>query len=481
MKKIVLNKIVITGIMICLGLNETFGQQRADSLMHYLDIAEKNNPAVLQKFTEYKAALQKVPQAGSLPDPELNVGVFLKPMELLGGSQVADIKLMQMFPWFGVLKNAKDEMSLMAKARFEAFRDAGLQTAYDVQRTWNDLEKVRQNIRITQENITLLNTIQRLMLVKFRVASAGKVNIARPSTPAGSSMNNVTTTGSGMSSMGSGNTQSTSTAMAGASMTGGSMGEQAGGSGLSDLYRIQMETNELENSLALLQDQETTIAARFNSYLNRPMESQVSTPEVLLPDSSGFILQALSDTLLSENPMLGMIRFEGQSAESRKQMVKRMGYPMVGIGVDYALINKSAMSTSPMNGNDMIMPMISVTLPIYRKKYKSMIKEAELMKTASELKYQATGNTLKTEYYAAMQLYRDASRRIKLYGKQSNLARKSLDITTKSFSASGAGLTDLLLIRRQLLDYEMKEVEAIADYNTAIARLKRLTAHSETE
>ena len=103
-----------------------FSQQQADSLMYYLEIAAKNNPRVLQKFTEYQAALQKVPQVGSLPDPELNLGVFLSPMELVSGNQVADIRLMQMFPWFGVLKNAKDEMSLMAKAKYESFRDAKL-------------------------------------------------------------------------------------------------------------------------------------------------------------------------------------------------------------------------------------------------------------------------------------------------------------------------------------------------------------------
>jgi len=48
-------------------------------------------------------------------------------MELVNGNQLADIRLMQMFPWFGVLKYAKDEMSLMAKAKFELFRDSKLQ------------------------------------------------------------------------------------------------------------------------------------------------------------------------------------------------------------------------------------------------------------------------------------------------------------------------------------------------------------------
>src|SRR5665647_140880 len=90
-----------------------------DSLRYYMQMAAQNNPTVLQKYTEYQAALQKVPQVGSLPDPQLNMGVFLSPMELISGKQVATIQLMQMFPWFGVLQNAKDEMSLMTKAKFE--------------------------------------------------------------------------------------------------------------------------------------------------------------------------------------------------------------------------------------------------------------------------------------------------------------------------------------------------------------------------
>ena len=259
------------------------------------------------------------------------------------------------------------------------------------------------------------------------------------------------------------------------------MGSQAGGSGLADLYRIQMETGELENNLALLKNQEQTITARFNSYLNRPMTSLVATPDRLTADSSDLILQALSDSLLAKNPMLGMLQYEQQSAEARKKMVTKMGYPMVGVGLNYSLINKNPMSTSAMNGKDMIMPMVTVTLPIYRKKYKAMQNEAELMRTASQQGYQATANALQAEHYEAMQLYQDAARRMKLYDKQSALAQKSLDITIKSFSASGAGLTDLLRLRQQLLDYDQKRVEAITDYNTAVAWLKRLMAFSETE
>jgi outer membrane protein TolC len=129
----------------------------------------------------------------------------------------------------------------------------------------------------------------------------------------------------------------------------------------------------------------------------------------------------------------------------------------------------------------MIMPMVTVTLPIYRKKYNAMQTEADLLGTAASLNYQATSNSLQTEYYQAVQLYFDAQRRIKLYDNQFQLASKSLDLTLKSFSVSTSGLTDVLRVRQQTLDYELKQVEAVADFNTAIAWIKRLMAFSQIQ
>jgi hypothetical protein len=51
----------------------------------------------------------------------------------------------------------------------------------------------------------------------------------------------------------------------------------------------------------------------------------------------------------------------------------------------------------------------------------------------------------------------------------------------KNFTVSSIGLTDVLRIRQQTLDYEFKEVEAIADFNTAIAWLNRLMAFSQIQ
>jgi hypothetical protein len=224
-----------------------------DSLLYYLELAAKNNPVILERFSEYQAALQKVPQVGSLPDPELTMGVFLSPMELVSGNQIADIRLMQMFPWFGVLKNAKDEMSMMAKAKFESFRDAKYQVFYDVQRTWYELYNVKQDILISEKNIDILHTLERLALVKFKTAPIGGSN--SPSSGgnmSNSNSQNVSSGSSGMQSMG-GNLGNNSVAVSSQptpSFQGNSMGSTSVGSSLADLYRIQIDIGDLENNIA---------------------------------------------------------------------------------------------------------------------------------------------------------------------------------------------------------------------------------------
>lgn len=455
----------------------SYSQKLNDSLSVYLGMAARNNPSVLQKYSEYQAALQKVPQAGSLPDPELSLGIFIQPMELVGGNQVADIRLMQMFPWFGVLKNARDEMSLMARAKYELFREAKLRVCYELQQNWYELSQNRQAISISAKNLEILRTIERVALVRFRSPSAGGAGSAAigspmPAEPARNSMQQP----AGMTSMGSGNT-----APSGPEPSPAPMAEASGGSGLVDLYRIRMEAGELENSIALLMDRQKTLTARFNAYLNRPPEMKIAVPDSLERAKLSVSLTALPDSMIANNPMLGMLSYEIQSIDARKQMIARMGYPMVGLGVNYSLVNANPMASSTMNGKDMVMPMVTVTLPVYRKKYNAMKKETDFLKTAAEQGIRETANSLQVELREVLQEYQDAERRMDLYGRQHQLAIQSLNILVQSFSASGAGLTDLLRMRQQALDYGLKQSNAVADYNTSVARLQKLMAASDNQ
>jgi outer membrane protein TolC len=464
-------------LIIYIGVLAAAAAGGQDSLSHYLMIAARNNPVVLQQYDAYRAALEKVPQVASLPDPALTMGIFLSPMELVGGNQVADLQLMQMFPWFGTLRAARDEMSLMANATFESFRDSKLQLFYEVQETWYALISVQQYIEIARKSMDILQTIGQLALAKFSTASSGAESLS----PAGNSfikggLQAVSGISSGMQSM---NTNPVATAGLSAMpttspMQGNSMGSSSPGFGLKDLYHVQIEIGDLENNIALLKNRQNTLTARFNRYLNRPAMTPVALPDTLVMDTLGLPLQAIEDSMLSGNPMLRMLHYEQQSLESRKRMVNKMGYPMVGLGLNYSVIRSSEMSVSEMNGQDMIMPMISISLPVYRKKYKAMRNEADLLKTAVSYRYSAAENDLKAEYYQAVQNYEDAQRRVKLYSGQRLLVISTFDIMLKGYAATGSDLTEIMRLRQQILDYSYKEIEAMTDYNISIALLRRL-------
>jgi len=385
---------------------------------------------------------------------------------------------MQMFPWFGTLKYAKDEMSLMAKAKYETFLDAGFQVFFDVRSTLYDLYRLKQDLNISLRNLGILKTIEQLTIVHYRTADAGGAgeSFTPPSTyPSNVQLQNSEAANQAMGSM---------SGQAGGSAAAPQMQENVmGGSqvktGLPDLYRIQIEISNLENEIELIKNQQTTETAKFNGFLNRPMQTSVAIPDTLLPDSMNLKLSIIPDSIIENNSMLAMIRYEQNSIDSREKMIKRMGYPMLGAGIDYTVLSKFGAVNFPGNGQDMIMPMVSLTLPIYRRKYKSMQAEADNMKAAKIQDYAATVNNLQAEYFQALQLYQDAGRRINLYSYQYLLAKKSLDIMIRSYSVAAANLTDILLVRQQTHDFELKKAEAVTDFNTAVARIMRLMSKSQ--
>jgi len=457
------------------------GQGQYDSLSFYLGLAARNNPVVQQKFTEYKAALERIPQASTLPDPELSMDAFLSPMEIVAGNQIGDLGLMQMFPWFGTLRSAKDEMSLMAKASYETFRDAKLQVYYQVHKAWYDLYVVQQDLRLSEKSLVILKTLERLSLARFRSGDIEALAATKPAMPApeaGASQGTASGSGS-MNGMGNGEGAPRDNTSGSSAMAGGQMNTATGGSGLVDLYRIQIEIAEMENNIAQLQNRKRSLTASFNSLIDRSPLSEVSVADTITADTLSLPLNAVLDSMLVNNPMITMLDYERQSLSARKEMVTRMGYPMIGLGLNYTIISQSDMSTSAMNGKDMIMPMAKITLPLYRKKYRSMQNEASLMEKSSEYNMDAAANSLETEYYNALQSYQDALQRVKLYSVQLDLADRSLSILLKSFAASGSDLTEILQTRQQKLSYELKSVEAVADCNTSIARIRQLMASDQ--
>jgi outer membrane protein TolC len=412
-----------------------------DSLSYYLEKAALSNPGVKARYLEYSAALEKVTQVGSLPDPQVSFGYFIKPIQLLGGNQVADIQLMQMFPWFGTLKAGKDEASLMAKAKYEEFNYSKAELFYKVKSSWYQLMKHDREIALVNENIEMLESIEKLAIVKFQSPVSDVPSQPMP--------------GSG-------------------SITNSSSGMKSPQTGLQDVLRVRMEILEQKNKLELLNDQRKTEEATFNALLNRSLEIHVQISDSLVAQPLPAGRSAIPDSILNNNPMLSILENETGTYLFMEQKAKKMGLPMLGIGLDYMLIKERSGNTSMMNGKDMIMPMVSVSIPIYRKKYNAMQNEARLMKEAGDQQIIDLKNSLMVQYRQIIQRLDDAERRIALYTEQEDLARRTTGLLLSGFTTTGSSYEEVLRMQLKVLDYGFKSIEAIVDYNTSVAMVEML-------
>ncbi len=469
-----------------------------DSLAVYVEQAVKNNPRVRADFAAYQASLQRVAPAGSLPDPELGFSFYLKKMEQVNGKQVGTLSLMQMFPWFGTLKAAKSEMSWMANASYERFRESSLDVAYNVQAQWYQLNSIQAKLINIRENIKLLKSLEEVALYRYKSPGIKGKSSSSASYSSGSSTVQLAASAmsipqgtGGMSGMGgasSGNTSFSTIAAGqsvsmGSSMSSSSMSGSSGG--MSDVLRIQIERIELENTLETTQSQFFSTLAVFNALLGHPSATLTFVPDTL--QLKPFIANdpAAWQILVERNPLLAMWKAESAFYEAKGEMAKKMGYPMIGIGLEYMINSKNPVdpnnmnTMSNMNGMDMIMPMVKFTLPIYRKKYKAQLSDSKFMKQSAELQYQNTQNELQASFVAINLRITDASRKIALYAKQRQLAQTTFELMLREFTTSSVGLTDVLQVQRELLNYSLKQVESVVEYNTAVAEFEKIIAKDD--
>ena len=458
-----------------------FSPGSGQTLEEYLLLAAENNPELQAEFARYQASLEQVNQAGALPDPEISMGVFIQKMETLMGNQKADVSIMQMFPWFGMLKVQEEESALMAKAQFESFREAKNNLFLQVKETYYQLYLVDQKRLIAEENKKILETLERVALTRFGSGTSSEAIMAPSPAPQPASKemgsNRGMTMGGGMPATGA------SPAPSAGSMT--AMGTGAFGK-MTDVLRAQIQIKEIDNELAQLEEERRILQMKFNLLLNREAGMDVVIAEEL-EEPPIQLTDVLLDSALYYNPMVKMLALDGEAAAKKAEMAKLEGRPMFGVGLNYMYYSKRAPMGSlggahggavdympgGMGGN-MVMPMVSMTLPINRKKYKSMVRSSELMREASLQQQKAAENELSAMLEEMLSELRSTERNARLYEEQTKLLQQTLDLMLTDYATGSGSFEELLAVQQQLLDYRLKEVSNQVMRQIAFARLEVL-------
>ncbi|UXX78314.1 TolC family protein [Reichenbachiella carrageenanivorans] len=389
----------------------------SQSLDDYLLEAAENNPGLKGAYLRFEAAMERVDQSNALQDPTLSFGYFISPVETRLGPQRVKIGLSQMFPWFGTLSAKEEVANAQAEAAYQMFVDQRDDLFLRVKKLYFLLAEINEHIQWQEENLKILETYKALSTTQFSNSKGSMVNVIR--------------------------------------------------------VDILMESAMTE--IMINREKKQAIEYAFATLLNRqekakivvePFESQIS-PVIYDKDS-----------LLLYNPKLKAKEFQISSAESMQRVAKKQGMPKIGLGLDYVFVGDRTDISVPDNGKNVVMPMFTLSLPIYRKKYKSAIKEAELTQMTLVAEKEELVNGLVSSYYMTKNELETAQQRIALFDHQIESTSIAIDLLYSAYENSGQDFEDVLQMQQELLKYKMAKATAIKQYNLASAQLNYLIAHS---
>ena len=457
--------------LVCLVLFLWTGTQtlHAQTLEDYLLQAAENNPGLKAAYARYQATAEQVNQA-SLPDPELQVGTFIRPMERFMGNQTADFRLMQLFPWFGMLSTQKEEAYHMGQAAYQLFLEEKNRLFFEVKSTWNKLLLLQGEQQLAQENLDYLMKYETLALTQYQAGNS----IALPSTsfrPAKDTKEGSST--SPMSGMGG----ATISPMQGSASSASAMSPlpMAGSSnGLTAILQIRLQIKELESTLQQLEANKEVLRYQFQQLLNHPIESDLVLPTTWERAQLPLAKQDYLEKIKESNPMLGMYASEQMAFSQQAKMAKLEGKPMLGAGVNYMAFTSRLENGMPMGGEDMVMPMVTLSLPIYRKKISSRIKQADYLKNGAAMQQEEATNQLTLQWASAFRDWEESERLLNLYEAQVALVEQQLQVMETTFAGGNLVLTEVLQTQQLLLDYRSKKLYALYQQHQSLAQLDAL-------
>ena len=386
----------------------------AQQLETFIDEALANSPEIQKFELQYSIASEKINEVVTMPNTEFGVGYFVSQPETRTGAQRFKVSVKQMLPWFGNIAARENYVGSLADAKYEDIVIAKRKLMASVSQSYYNLYANMANQAVLIENSSLLETYETLALTSVEVGKASAV----------------------------------------------------------DVLRLQMRQNEMEQLNKVLKQQYLAEQTRFNKFLNRDKDIAVNVVNELNIPLEDFEINTKNLVLHSELLKYDKLYY---SVEQSELLNQKESSPMIGFGFDYINVNKRPDMSFSDNGKDIIMPMVSLSIPIFNNKYKSKTKQNKLQQQEIIAQKQERFNTLETLLDKAIN--DRISARIRYVTQAENLkqAKDAEGILIKSYETGTIDFNDVLDIQELQLKFQLNKVESVKTYYIQTTIINYLT------
>ena len=385
----------------------------AQLLENYIEQAIENSPHIKAIELNYKVAEEKINEANTLPNTELSAGYFVSEPETKAGPQKAKVSIQQMMPWFGTITARENYSSSLADAAYVDIVISKRQLAMQVTQTYYQLYALKTQQKVLQQNIDLLKTYEDLALNALEVNKASAV----------------------------------------------------------DVLKLQIRQNEIKEQKELLMGDEFATESKFNNLLNQEEQPVMVEDSISILEEEPFL--SMND--LELHPELEKYDQLYLSIKQSTNLNSAESLPSIGFGLDYIAVQKLPNQTFNDNGKDVFMPTVSVSIPIFNQKYKSVNRQLKIQEEELQLKKENRKNELDSKLKDAIQ--QRISARISYNAQQKNItqAKNAEEILLKQYETSTLDFRDVLDIQELQLKFQLKQIEAIKNYYLQTAIINYLS------
>lgn len=386
---------------------------KAQTLESYILEAENNNPEVQAFELRYNISKERIEESDVLPRTELSAGVFVSEPETRTGAQKARFSIKQMLPWFGTITLRENYASSLAEVDYLDIVIIKRKLRLSVSQSYYKLYAIKEKQLVLEENIQLLKTYEKLALTSVEVGGASAV----------------------------------------------------------DVLRLQIRQNELMEDNLILEQEFQAVQTQFNNLLNRDENASI----VVVDDLAIFEPIEIGMNQLELHPELEKYDRLYESVTHSEVLNQKEGNPNIGFGLDYIPVAKRPGLDFSDNGKDILMPMVSLSIPIFNNNYKSRSVQNELRQEEINSQKANRRNLLETILSEALN-NKEASyikRRTQL--KNLERAEDAEEILIKSYETGTIDFNDVLDIQELQLRFQMKLIDAVKDYYVQTAIINYLT------
>nr|HID57849.1 TolC family protein [Desulfobacterales bacterium] len=387
------------------------------TLFDYLTYAALNNPGLEAAFNRWKAALEKVSQVKSLPDPKFTYAYFIKNVETRVGPQREKFAILQTFPWFSKLSLRGEAAVELARARKEEYNAAKLRLFYAIKKAYYEYWYLANAISITKKSVELISFFEAAARSKYKTGKASHA----------------------------------------------------------DIIKAQVELGRMEDRLRALHGLRAPIVSKLNALLNRPYDLPLPWPRQIPEEKRLPSDKELFALLKERNPELKRLDFMVAKESTEIELASKDYYPDITLGLEYIDTENAITPGMTDRGKDPVIAKITINLPIWFGRYCAREREARARYTVRKKERIERENRLVSDLKMALYHFHDAERKINLYREGLiPKAKQSLNVIQEAYSGGKAHFLDLIDAQRILLEFKLSLEKSRRERFKRIAEIEML-------